>query len=58
MLSNLLYSKCKIKKGDLKMTFEELLKEFSGLLSRMKVRDGNEELNKICEKNFKKDLTK
>ena len=36
---------------------ERLLKENSGLLSRMKTRDGNEKLNKICEKSFKKDLT-
>ena len=36
---------------------EKLLKEFSGLLSRMKERDGNEKLNKICEEIFKKDLT-
>ena len=36
---------------------EKLLKENSGLLSRMKVRDGNEKLNKICEKLFKKYLT-
>lgn len=36
---------------------EKLLKENSGLLSRMKERDGNEKLNKICEEIFKKDLT-
>ena len=36
---------------------ERLLKENSGLLSRMKERDGNEKLNKICEEIFKKDLT-
>lgn len=36
---------------------ERLLKENSGLLSRMKERDGNEILNKICEEIFKKDLT-
>ena len=35
---------------------ERLLKENSGL-SRMKERDGNEKLNKICEKIFEKDLT-
>ena len=35
---------------------EKLLKENSGLLSRMKERDGNEKLNKICEEIFKKDL--
>ena len=34
---------------------EKLLKENSGLLSRMKERDGNEKLNKICEEIFKKD---
>lgn len=34
------------------------LKENSGLLSRMKERDGNEKLNKICLENYKKDLTK
>lgn len=33
------------------------LKENSGLLSRMKERDGNEKLNKICLENYKKDLT-
>lgn len=38
--------------------FENLLKEYSGMLSRMKVRDGNEELNKICLEEFKKDLEK
>jgi len=36
---------------------EKLLKENSGLLSRMKARDGNNKLNKICIKNFKKVLT-
>ena len=36
---------------------EKLLKENSGLLSRMKERDGNEKLNKICEEIFKKELT-
>lgn len=36
---------------------EKLLKENSGLLSRMKERDGNEKLNEICEKIFKKELT-
>ena len=28
------------------------------MLSRMKIRDGNEELNKICLEEFKKDLKK
>ena len=32
----------------MKREIEKLLKENSGLLSRMKERDGNEELNKIC----------
>lgn len=36
---------------------EKLLKENSGLLSRMKERDSNDKLNEICEKIFKKDLT-
>ena len=36
---------------------ERLLKENSGLLSRMKERDGNIELNKICLKNWKNNLT-
>ena len=36
---------------------ERLLKENSGLLSRMIERDGNEKLNKICEEIFKKELT-
>ena len=36
---------------------KEREKENSGLLSRMKERDGNEKLNKICEEIFKKDLT-
>ena len=36
--------------------FEKMLKEYSGLLSRMKERDGNKELNKICNENFKKEL--
>lgn len=35
----------------------KLLKENSGLLSRMKERDGNEKLNKICLEIFKKELT-
>ena len=35
---------------------ERLLKENSGLLSRMKERDGNEKLNEICEEIFKKEL--
>ena len=38
--------------------FESLLKEYSGMLSRMKIRDGNEELNKICLEEFKKNLKK
>lgn len=38
--------------------FESLLKEYSGMLSRMKIRDDNEELNKICSEEFKKDLKK
>lgn len=38
--------------------FESLLKEYSGMLSRMKTRDSNEELNKICLEEFKKDLKK
>ena len=33
------------------------LKDNSGLLSRMKERDRNEKLNKICLENYKKDLT-
>ena len=36
---------------------ERLLKENSGLLSRMKERDGDEKLNKIFEEIFKKELT-
>lgn len=36
---------------------EKLLKENSGLLSRMKERDGNEKLNEICQEIFKKELT-
>ena len=36
---------------------KRILKENSGLLSRMKERDRNEKLNKICLKNYKKDLT-
>ena len=36
---------------------ERLLKENSGLLSRMKERDSDEKLNKICEEIFKKELT-
>lgn len=36
---------------------EKLLKENSGLLSRMKERDGDEKLNEICEEIFKKELT-
>lgn len=39
------------------MTLEQLLKENSGLLSRMKERDGNETLTKILDEIFKKDLT-
>lgn len=36
---------------------EKILKENSGLLSRMKARDGNDKLNKICNEIFKKELT-
>lgn len=36
---------------------KRILKENSGLLSRMKERDGNEKLNKICLENHRKDLT-
>jgi hypothetical protein len=35
---------------------KKLLKENTGLLSRMKERDGNDQLNKICEELFKKEL--
>ena len=38
--------------------FESLLKEYSGMLSRMNIRDGNEELNRICLEEFKKNLKK
>ena len=38
--------------------FESLLKEYSGMLSRMKISDDHEELNKICLEEFKKDLKK
>ena len=34
------------------------LKDNSGLLSRMKERDRNEKLNKICLENYKKILDK
>ena len=37
---------------------EKLLKENSGLLSRMKERDGNENLNKKCLDIFKKSIDK
>lgn len=40
------------------MDFDTLLKEYSGLLSRMKARDSNEKLNNICNENFKKELKK
>ena len=40
------------------MELKRILKENSGLLSRMKERDRNEKLNKICLENYKKDLTK
>ena len=36
---------------------DKLLKANSGLLSRMKERDGNEKLNKKCLEIFKKELT-
>ena len=36
---------------------EKLLKENSSLLTKMKERNDNEKLNKICEEIFKKDLT-
>lgn len=39
------------------MELKRILKENSGLLSRMKERDENEKLNKICLENYKKDLT-
>lgn len=37
--------------------FNKLLKENSGVLSRLKERDGNDKLNKICIEIFKKQLT-
>lgn len=40
------------------MEIKRILKENSGLLSRMKERDENKKLNKICLENYKKDLTK
>ena len=40
------------------MNIEELLKENTGLLSRMKERDGNKKLDEICEKIFKESLDK
>lgn len=46
----------KIEEMCINQIFENLLKEYSGMLSRMKIRDGNEELNKICLEEFKKDL--
>ena len=48
----------KIEEMYINQIFENLLKEYSGMLSRMKIRDGNEELNKICLEEFKKDLEK
>lgn len=39
------------------MELKRILKENSGLLSRMKERDKNKKLNKICLENYKKDLT-
>lgn len=53
----------KINKYDQKqildlMELKRIFKENSGLLSRMKERDRNEKLNKICLENYKKDLTK
>ena len=36
---------------------KRILKENSGLLSRMKERDENEKLNKICLEDYKKYLT-
>lgn len=39
------------------MELKRIFKENSGLLSRMKERDRNEKLNKICLENYKKDLT-
>lgn len=36
--------------------FEALLKEYSGLVSRMKERDGNEKLNQICLDEYTKSL--
>lgn len=52
----------KINKYDQKQILDlielkKILKENSGLLSRMKERNGNEKLNKICLENYKKDLT-
>lgn len=40
------------------MTLEKLLKDNSGLLSRMKERDGNQKLNEICEKIYQENLLK
>ena len=40
------------------MELKKLLKENSGLLSRMKERDGNKKLNKICLESYKKGLNK
>ena len=40
------------------MEIKRILKENSGLLSRMKERNENKKLNKICLENYKKDLTK
>ena len=40
------------------MTLEELLKYNAGLLSRMKERDGNQNLNEICEKIYQENLLK
>lgn len=52
----------KINKYDQKQILDLIelkrkLKDNSGLLSRMKERDRNEKLNKICLENYKKDLT-
>lgn len=53
----------KINKYDQKqildlIELQKTLKENSGLLSRMKERDGNKKLNDFCLESYKKDLTK
>lgn len=45
------------RENNIEIDYDYIIEQQSGLLSRMKERDGNVELNNVCVENWKKDLT-